>query len=103
MKGKKLEVYGIHGVNSGSGVGIGMGFSIGIPIPYTTYYIRKTGENDITYMGTYGTIRGLFKVKVYEYFSDCELLIQKLKEKELRLRDGLVQIAEYYENHCVND
>lgn len=28
MKGKKLEVYGIHGVNSGSGVGIGMGFQL---------------------------------------------------------------------------
>lgn len=46
---------------------------------------------------------GYLRLRCMKYFSDCELLIQKLKEKELRLRDGLVQIAEYYENHCVND
>lgn len=98
VKGKYVEVYGFaHSVNN-------MSANI-MPVNSMNvidYYIKKSDEDKLTYIGPYDALFGKFKNEVYDYFSDCELLIKKLEEKELRLRNGLAEIADFYNKNCGN-
>jgi hypothetical protein len=95
LEGKNLEVYGLDYNYTNSMAG-GMTMSG----TATNYYVKKKGESKVTFIGDYDAILGEFKVRVNRYFSDCELLINKLKNKEIRLRDGFKNIAEFYINNC---
>jgi len=86
VKGRYVEVYGYSNI---------VGY-----MPVVSYYIKKTNEEGLTFIGSYDAAFGKFKNKVYDYFSDCDLLIKKLKEKELRLRNGLDEIADFYNKNC---
>jgi hypothetical protein len=66
----------------------------------SSYYVRKIDEDKVTFIGNYDAIKGQFKRRVYAYFSDCDKLIKKLDDKEIRLRDGFKNIAEFYISNC---
>tara|TARA_R110001592_G_C12780914_1_gene714970 strand:- start:70 stop:198 length:129 start_codon:yes stop_codon:yes gene_type:complete len=38
--------------------------------------------------------------KVIEYFADCNLLVEKVKNKDFRMRNGLEKVVEYYNENC---
>tara|TARA_B110000908_G_scaffold30681_1_gene36373 strand:+ start:290 stop:865 length:576 start_codon:yes stop_codon:yes gene_type:complete len=86
IKGEHVEVYGLESMVNSMAV--------------LDYYIKRSDEDQMTYIGGYDAIFGKFKKKVYEYFSDCDLLIKKLEKKELRLRNGLEEIADFYNKNC---
>ncbi|UZO80654.1 hypothetical protein NBT05_17215 [Aquimarina sp. ERC-38] len=95
VEGEHLNVYGSSYSFSSAGAG-GMTY-YGSAIQY---YVRKPNEDKVTYIGAYDAVLGEFKRRVYDYFSDCNQLLEALKDKRLRLRNGLEEIGVFYNNHC---
>lgn len=67
------------------------------------YYAKRKTEEFPTLLGKYGTINN-FKDKVLNYFDDCEKLVDKIKNKNLRVKHGLgmPEIIEFYNANCAN-
>jgi len=53
----------------------------------------------VTFIGSFEAL-GFYKERIYDYFTDCEPLIGKLKNKDTGLRDGFEKIAEFYIENC---
>ena len=70
---------------------------------YTTtvvnYYIKKPIEKKLLFLGNASPINNL-KEKVLNYFADCEALVKKIKERDFKMRDGLEQVAQFYNENC---
>ena len=66
----------------------------------TNYFLRKKGEVTLTSLGPYSPLTNNLKDKVSDYFSDCAALVFKLKESEFRVRRGLDEIVDFYNNNC---
>ena len=95
MHGKSIEIYSKdYSYTNNLAGGMSMSGTA------TNYYVKKKGDNEVTFIGDYDAVLGQFKIRVYDYFSDCPLLIKKLDEKEIRLRDGFKNIARFYINNC---
>ena len=95
MKGKNIIIYGKEYSYTNNLAG-GMTMSG----TATDYYVKKKNENKVTFIGDYDAIIGEFKGRVYNYFSDCTLLIEKIENKEIRLRDGFKKMAKFYIDNC---
>ena len=87
---------GTGGMGTG-GIGIGMGMGGG---SVTHYYVKKTNEDRLTDLGEYNPLINNLKAKVKDYFSDCKSLIEKLENREFKVREGLEDIVNYYNNNC---
>lgn len=64
------------------------------------YYVKKNSETKLTLLGPYSPLTNNLKEKVMDYFSDCAALIQKMEDKDFRIRDGLEPIVIFYNKNC---
>ncbi|WP_136666884.1 hypothetical protein [Flavobacterium sp. H122] len=58
-----------------------------------TYYVKKQNEDiatDITFS---------FKSRSLKYFSDCEIVIKKIKDKTFT-KEKIIELVNYYNNYC---
>jgi hypothetical protein len=58
------------------------------------YYYYQKGIDKI-----YSPNNFLFKKEMSKYFSDCDILVKKIKAKELRKKDE-IEIVEFYNSNC---
>jgi len=63
------------------------------------YYIKKSGEKKLTHLGKYDLL-GTMRKNVLKYFTDCFSLIEKVKIREFRMKNGLEEIVNYYNGKC---
>lgn len=66
----------------------------------TFYYVKKNSDEKLTALGEYNIIFNSLKSKVKDYFSDCSNLVDKLENRELKVRKGLEEIVEFYNKNC---
>ena len=103
VSGSKAELYTTSfSFNTGgmgmSGTGMG-GMGMGSQT-VTNYYIKKTNEDKLTEMGAYSPLSNDLKARVKTYFSDCKSLIEKLENREFKVREGLEDIVTFYNKNC---
>jgi hypothetical protein len=93
-----VELYGDNRSVSSTGAG-------GIPLSQTVvdYYIKRQEESKLTTLGFWNSFTTSLKDKIIMYFKDCNKVIEKIKDKEFRMRDGLEPIVEYYNENCSSD
>ena len=95
IPGEKLELYVYqYNINSSGAGGISFGQTV------TKFYLKKPEDDKPVYMGLCEPVANQLKVRVLEYFQDCPSLIEKVENKDFRMRDGLWQIVEYYNETC---
>jgi len=63
------------------------------------YYVKKPTEEKLLFLGEAGPLNNL-KEKILNYFADCEALVKKIKDRDFKMRDGLEQIAQFYNENC---
>lgn len=96
VNGQHVSLYAdIYSVYSGGGLG-GMSTSQTV----VKYYIKRKTESKVTLLGPYSPLINNLKGKVVNYFSDCASLIQKIEDKDFRMRNGLEQIVDFYNKNC---
>ncbi|NJY62356.1 hypothetical protein HC174_06245 [Salinimicrobium sp. CDJ15-81-2] len=64
------------------------------------YYVKRPGEENLTFMGIYDPIPNTLRGKVITYVSDCPELVEKILNREFRIRNGLAPIFEFYNRGC---
>jgi hypothetical protein len=95
VKGEQAELYAvIYNVNSGGAGGMSISQTV------VKYYVKKKSEKKITLLGPYSPLTNNLKEKTINYFSDCPELIGKIESKDFRIRNGLEQIVEFYNENC---
>ena len=97
VSGNKAELFTTSATfNSASmAMGTGMGSQTA-----TYYYIKKPNEERLTEFGAYSPLTNDLKRKVKTYFSDCKSLIEKLENREFKVREGLEDIVIFYNKNC---
>ncbi|MET7030635.1 hypothetical protein [Sediminicola luteus] len=98
--GNKVKLYTTSGSGAIPMAPGGMGGFGTTSYTVTTFYIKKTDDEKMTYLGAYNPIINTFKDNVYRYFSDCPKLMEKLENKDFKLKNGAQEIAEFYDKHC---
>ncbi len=94
-KGKNAELYGVTRVVRSSGfAGPAMDMNA------IQYYIKKPTEKNLTLLGLYDPLINNLKNKVLAYFADCKELIQKIENKDFRMRNGLTPMVDFYNSNC---
>lgn len=86
VKGKYVDLY----TNS---------FPYGMQTVYE-YYVKKQGDSRLTDLGRYSPLINDLRGKVIDYFSDCPELVEKIKNGDFKVRDGLKKIVEFYNENC---
>ena len=98
--GSKAELYTNSFTFNTGGMGMGgMGMGMGNQT-VINYYIKKPNEDKLTEMGAYDPLTNNLKGRVKTYFSDCKSLIDKLENREFKVRDGLEDIVTFYNKNC---
>lgn len=64
------------------------------------YWVRKPSEEKLTNLGIFNPLSTNLKEKVLNYFSDCKALTDKIETKDFRMRNGLEEIAVFYNEKC---
>ena len=96
VSGNKAELYTTSATfNTGGMGGMGMGSQT-----VTFYYIKKPNEDRLTEFGAYSPLTNDLKGRVISYFSDCKILIEKLENREFKVREGLEDIVIFYNKNC---
>lgn len=93
--GRKANLYAteVHGTTAVVG-------GMGVPYTRVTYYAKKESENEVTYLGTYTPLSNNLKDNLLVFFSDCPVLIDKIKTKEFRLSKHVKEMAKFYNTSC---
>lgn len=100
VSGSKAQLYTTSFSFNTGGMGMdGMGMGMGSQ-SVTFYYIKKLHEDKLTEMGTYSPLTNDLKGRVKTYFSDCKSLIEKLENREFKVREGLENIVTFYNKNC---
>lgn len=94
--GGKVELYTTSYTSAPMGTGTGMYTSQTV----VNYFIRKPTDAKLTEMGAYSPLMNNLKEKTIQYFSDCPLLAEKIKNGEFRVREGLEKIVAFYNSNC---
>ena len=66
----------------------------------TNYWVKKPSDEKLTNLGAFNPLSTTLRGKVLNYFSDCKALIDKVENKDFRMRSGLEQIAVFYNENC---
>jgi hypothetical protein len=98
ITGKKAELYittenYVRHTNNG----IGAGFD---NVSVVNYFVKKQNEDKLTELGVYSPLINNLKERVMDYFKDCEILINNLENRELKVREGLEKIVNFYNQNC---
>lgn len=97
VSGSKVELYSTsYRYYNNSAVSGGFTYSQSV----THYYLKKANEEWLTDLGEYSPLTNDLKGKVKTYFSDCISLIEKLEKREFKVRKGLKDIVNFYNNNC---
>lgn len=95
--GGKVELYTVsYNTPAAASIPGGMASSQSM----VTYYVKKASDEKLTTLGPYSTLTNNLKQKVIDYFSDCKILTEKIKNHEFRVRDGLEGIVVFYNASC---
>jgi hypothetical protein len=73
---------------NGAGAGLGVGSNL-----KNLYFIRKKGDTkamELTFS---------FKTRALRYFSDCEIVVEKIKSREFT-KNNIPELVNYYNNYC---
>lgn len=102
VSGTKAELYTTSATFNFGGMGTGMGgMGMGVGSQSVTYYyIKKPNEDRLTELGAYSPLTNDLKGRVKTYFSDCKILIDKLENREFKVREGLEDIVKFYNKNC---
>ncbi len=106
VSGNKAELFTTSATFNSGGMGMGMGMGMGGMSmgmgsqTVTYYYIKKPNEDTLTEFGAYSPLTNDLKGKVKDYFSDCKILIEKLENREFKVREGLEKIVIFYNKNC---
>ena len=84
VTGNKVNLYGIVGRYGNS----------------ILYYIQEISENQITELGSYSPPFGKIKDKLKILFSDCDLLLSKIENREFKVRSDIIQMFIFYNDEC---
>ena len=95
VSGSKAELFKTSDTFNTGGMMGGMGGQ-----SVTFYYIKRPNEDKLTELGPYSPLTNDLKAKVKTYFSDCKILIEKLENREFKVREGLEDIVLFYNNNC---
>ncbi len=93
--GPKADLYSISFYAQSS---FGAGPSIGQEV--VKYYVKRPSEENLTFMGIYDPIPNTLRDKVIAYVSDCPELVEKILNRDFRIRRGLAPIFEFYNRSC---
>ncbi len=95
VSGSKVKLYieGYYFSSTGAG-------GIAVNQQVVKYYIKKVSDERLTYLGDYPALGIDLKLNVLKYFNDCDKLIEKINNKEFRIREGVGKIATYYNEQC---
>ncbi len=63
-------------------------------------FVKKTSEKDLTEFGAYSPLTNNLKAKVLAFFSDCDLLVKKIKNREFKIRSDIEKIVKFYDQNC---
>ena len=63
-------------------------------------FVKKTSEKDLTEFGAYSPLTNNLKAKVLAFFSDCDILIEKIKNKEFKVRNDIEKMVKFYDQNC---
>jgi hypothetical protein len=96
--GGTLELYAI--ISNGN-VSVAGGGSF--PMTSVNYYLKKNHEEKLTRIGVYDPVFSDYTNLVRNYFSDCPKLNEQIENKNLRFKDGLEKMVEYYNSNCVEE
>jgi hypothetical protein len=102
--GKKIELYKQVKLGYNPGLPIG-GFGnggmriAGSSYSEVIYYIKRPNDDTILLLGSNSPLDDL-KDKVLTYLPNCQIIIDKIKNKELKVRKDLKEIVELYDTTC---
>ncbi|WP_421804883.1 hypothetical protein [Flagellimonas sp.] len=65
----------------------------------TYSYLRKTNEEEATYLASSAWVALNFRKRASEFFADCPALVTKIQNRELK-RGDLEEIVDYYNTQC---
>jgi|TARA_B110000259_G_C13870259_1_gene344535 hypothetical protein len=65
-------------------------------------YVKRDGEEYATMIGANTTHRTNFKQVALEYFSDCEMMKEKINKRFRKSGKRLYEVIEFYNEHCGN-
>ncbi len=63
-------------------------------------YVKKTADKGLTEFGAYSPLANNLKAKVLAFFSDCDILIEKIKNREFKVRSDIEKIVKFYDQSC---
>jgi len=88
----------LRSTTSMNGVG-----AMGIPTTTTSneFYVIKKGQKTAKYLKGNNLAYGAFKKNVQKFFSDCEVLLKKIDEREFKRKD-VQEIVVFYNENCKN-
>ena len=107
-KGKDVQLYSTlktattYIPNAGSNVGSNVGGLGGFGYyndTYTLYYLKRSFEDILTPLNNQIGFGG-FKKRVLLYVSNCAALVEKINNKEYKVRKNVKEIFEYYDKNC---
>jgi hypothetical protein len=93
--GDKASLYGVTNSLMRSGAG-----GIRFQQTSTVYYFKRAHHKELIKLGSYQPIFGDLKDKIKIVFKDCDLLLEKIKKKEFRMRNGLEPMFVFYNTKC---
>ncbi len=64
------------------------------------YYVKKGMEEEITDLGVYDPLLNNLKEKVLIFFSDCDSLVTKIKERHFKIKSDLEKMVQFYNDNC---
>lgn len=94
VSGTKAELFTTSSTFNHGGMGMGGSQSV------TFYYVKRPNEEKLTELGEYSPLTNNLKSKVKSYFSDCKRLIDKLENRDFKVREGLEDIVAFYNDYC---
>ncbi|PHS67267.1 MAG: hypothetical protein COB12_03705 [Flavobacterium sp.] len=91
----KVSLYQRSQTNFNAPTGMGMSSNS----TSLSYYVIKEGQNIAKYLKGNNIDYGRFKTNAIKFFSDCESLVKKIKNKKYK-RKHLEDIVNYYNENC---
>ncbi|NRD22751.1 hypothetical protein HNV10_05835 [Winogradskyella litoriviva] len=76
------------------------GSSVPMTVSTYNYYIKREGEKFAIKIGTTNLISKNFKSVALDYFSDCDVMEEKIKKRFNKKRKRLKEIVSFYNDNC---
>ncbi len=66
------------------------------------YFVKRIEDTSITHIGSTQGSQKAFRLKATTFFKDCPLLVEKINNKEFRIRklEDMEKVVRFYNNEC---